>query len=413
MAADPAAVAALDRPELARLWAAARDRLERNGRAITTAPLRLDDLSDAELDAICAALGRRRPADGVVKVSLRHLDVTLQHSAVGAGVVDTLEVMSGPVRDRRAERAHARGARDDLWTEVLDHPRASAAPVGRWLESLRRRGTLTRLGVADAQPLLEVLDALEWLDASRSALLAGPLPLSVVAAVRLGDGHALDPDTVVGGLLADALRALTGASDSRGAWADMGVQLDRVSSSVLTLNLPGSPGSIVHAAAATGEPLRLTHRVLDVGLGLDLSAVPRVWVCENPAIVSLAADRLGARCGPLVCTEGMPASVAGRLLGLLADAGVELLAHTDLDVGGVAIMSHLHTRFGARPWRLGLEDYLGALDGPTVPLSHPVGATPWDLRLGPMMDERRLGIHEEALFDLLLDDLDDGHALSS
>ena len=31
-----------------------------------------------------------------------------------------------------------------------------------------------------------------------------------------------------------------------------------------------------------------------------------VFVCENPSVVAAAADRLGRRCRPLLCTEGSP-----------------------------------------------------------------------------------------------------------
>ncbi|MEZ5704819.1 MAG: DUF2399 domain-containing protein [Burkholderiaceae bacterium] len=46
-----------------------------------------------------------------------------------------------------------------------------------------------------------------------------------------------------------------------------------------------------------------------------------IYVCENPNIVSIAADRLGAACAPLVCTDGMPAAAQRVLLKQLSDAG--------------------------------------------------------------------------------------------
>ena len=56
------AVRGLDRPELMRLWSIARKRLERNGRAITTGSILLEDLTDGEVVAVCGVLARRRPA---------------------------------------------------------------------------------------------------------------------------------------------------------------------------------------------------------------------------------------------------------------------------------------------------------------------------------------------------------------
>jgi hypothetical protein len=62
-------------------------------------------------------------------------------------------------------------------------------------------------------------------------------------------------------------------------------------------------------------------------------------------------------------------------------------------------------RFGATPWRLGTADHLAALTRPSVALGHTIGETPWDLHLGPTMNERRRAVHEESIVDMLLHDL--------
>lgn len=401
-----AATAALGRPELARLWLAARHRLERNGRAITAAPIRLDDLSPAEVDAVCGLLGVRRPADGRIRVSLAVLDTALLKSALGGGVIATLEVLSGPVVDRRAERAEARGERETLWRTAHGHPAASDATVQRWLEALRRRGRLAKPDLVDPAVLVErTLDLVGWLLVNRADSTAAPVPLAVLASDRLGDAHALDADTALGALAFDAVCVLSESNDARRAWATFGVQLDRLSSSALAFMLPGMAESLSGTAARTGEPLRVTHRMIDRGFGLASEHVGRVWICENPAIVSVAADRLGTRCAPLVCLEGMPGTAAIRLLTALRTAGASLAVHTDFDLGGLAIASHVIARFGATPWRLGTADYLAALTRPSIALGHTIGETPWDLHLGPTMNERRRAVHEESIVDMLLDDL--------
>ena len=399
---------ALDRPELAPLWRAARERLERNGRTVTSSPIRLDGLSDGEVAAICGLLSRRRPRSNDMRVNLVEVDSVLRSGPTARGLVDTLEAMSGPVRDRKAERAALTDQRVALWTAAGAHPVvARHEPVRQWLDSLRRRGRIARIDADDPVALLTgALDTVEWLLAHRDETIERPIPLSVLAAVRLGDGHALDSDSPLGTLLADALCELSGLSDPRAAWAHFGVQLDRVSSSALALMLPGGPGTIAGAACATAEPLRVTHRMVERGFGLDLGSTEVVWVCENPAVLSLAADRLGDRCRPLVCLEGMPSSVTSALLRTLCEAGVELRVHADLDRGGVAITSHLVERFGATTWRMGAEDYLAALDGPTSELHHPIGSTPWDPELSHVMNEHRRAVHEEAVLDALLADLD-------
>lgn len=78
-----------------------------------------------------------------------------------------------------------------------------------------------------------------------------------------------------------------------------------VNEPVLALNLRAdgdTPGGARAALAAErGEPVHLSLR-------LPLRVPPRrhvvdrgVFVCENPSVVPVAADRLGARCAPLVC----------------------------------------------------------------------------------------------------------------
>jgi hypothetical protein len=63
-------------------------------------------------------------------------------------------------------------------------------------------------------------------------------------------------------------------------------------------------------------------------------------VCENPAVVAAAADRLGDRCRPLVCTNGQPFGAARRLLTSLA-AGAELRVRAGDDPAGQQIVAHL------------------------------------------------------------------------
>ena len=183
------------------------------------------------------------------------------------------------------------------------------------------------------------------------------------------------------------------------------MEIDAVNSSVLVLDLPGPDGSLLGAASAAGEPLRLTSRMVR---SLDVGALTGevVWICENPSVIALAADRLGADCAPMVCTDGMPKSVTSALLGRLAQAGADLRVHADFDVGGVAIASFVIAEFGAVPWRFGVAGYLEAIGRrPTLALPSPVGVTPWDPRLADAMNEHRLAVHEEALVDSLLADV--------
>ncbi len=399
------APAGLARPELARLWNTARKRLERNGRAITTGPLILEELTDAEVVAVCGVLARRRPADNRIRVTLAELDAALRAGGAGRGLIDTIEEITGPIVDRRAQRADQRDRQAALWEVADRHPAAGDPDVRAWLDSVRQRGRLTRLAVDDpATVLTAALDSIGWLIEHRSAS-AVSLPLPAVAATQFGDAHALDPDTPLGTLLDDAIVALCGSADSRDAWQSFGVQLDTVSSSALTYMLPGTVGTVADAARQMAEPMRVTHRMLLRGFGLDVRHGDVIWVCENPAIVALAADRLGGACQPLVCLEGMPAAITRLLLAKLRTDGAELRVHTDFDYGGVAITTHVTSRLGALPWRMGQADYLAGLDAPTTTLGQTISSTPWDPELARAMNRHRRAIHEEAIYESLLADL--------
>lgn len=402
-----AALDALARPELLPLWESARRRLERNGRTITSSPMELTGLSDAEVSNICMLLSRRRPRNNNVRFSLAELDDTLRASSISVGLIDALETLSGPVIDRRAQRASARDKLEDLWSAAESHPAARSEEIAQWLVSVRRRGRLTRLSVDHpAVVLTTALDFLHRMTIDGNAAGTNPLPLAAVAADTLGDAHALDPETPLGSLVMDAVMALSGSTDLRSAWRTFGVDLDSVSASALCFMVPGEAGSIVRTARSMAEPLRITGRMLDRGLGLDVKPGDVVSICENPSIVMIAADRLGAACGALVCLEGMPSGVTSRLLFELRRLGATLRVHTDFDFGGIAIMNHITSRHGAEPWLMSSTDYVVALKQQTTALDRLVGATSWDLELSTAMNVHRRAVHEEAIAEALLADLE-------
>ena len=213
MATDDS-ISTLSAPELQVLWTTARQRLERNGRAITSSPMNLTDLSDAEVASLCALLARRRPPTNTVRVSLAELDAALRASSVGLGLIDALQATGGPVVDRRAQRAAHRDRVADLWKLADSHPAAESDDVAQWLSSVRRRGRLTRIGADDLSDILT--NALDFLLRLRSQLheaSAEPRPLAAIAADTFGDAHALDAETPLGSLVVDAVLALSGSAD--------------------------------------------------------------------------------------------------------------------------------------------------------------------------------------------------------
>jgi uncharacterized protein (TIGR02679 family) len=132
-----------------------------------------------------------------------------------------------------------------------------------------------------------------------------------------------------------------------------------------------------------------------------------VYICENPAVVALAADRLGSECAPLVCTGGQPGAATMHLLRALARAGARLVHHGDFDWGGVRIGNVLHARLPVASWRFDAEEYERAAE--SAPSSQALSGAPadavWDADLGVAM--RRVGrrIEEELVVEGLLGDL--------
>ncbi|MDP8930386.1 MAG: TIGR02679 family protein, partial [Actinomycetota bacterium] len=239
--------------------------------------------------------------------------------------------------------------------------------------------------------------------------------------LRLLVGHALDDDRATTTLVLKGLqrRSSGGAGrgplptgeDRRALWAEAGVLREELAAPVLVLNLPADGDSLcdqtLRAHARTGEPARLTLRQLvRQPPRLTPLRAATVHVCENPAVVSAAAEQLAERSRPLVCVEGQPSSAAQTLLRRLREAGAELTHHGDFDWGGLRIANLLSRRYGAGPWRFHTGAYLAAPGGPTLS-GRPVAAV-WDRDLAPAMRARGIAVHEEQVLDDLLADLDLG-----
>lgn len=247
---------------------------------------------------------------------------------------------------RREQRASAATERQQALVTLCEAGIDSTA-AETWL---RRKGLPPAgngLLVALAQSIAAVWRHLPW--------GADTIMLSVLADAALDDPHALDRRS--GRLGVDILRlADSTASEGtdfdietwRSAWDALGVICDPLSSKVLTLNLPltgaATACGITAAANRTGEPVWLTWRSLQGGFALDdeLSGQDRrVYVCENPTVVTAAADALAAGSFPLVCTNGVPSGAVRHLLAGLATTGARLFIRADDDPVGQAIVEQL------------------------------------------------------------------------
>ena len=377
----------------------------------------LTDLESHERRALAGLLGRRTLAAGSMRLRRSELDAALAHAGIAITLREALEFLDGPLSDRRADRA----ARAQAWSTALSltaEPRLAAL-----LASSAGAALLKRLSGGDAAQAGSLL--------AQAARILSRLPghgisRAQLAAEVLGDSHGLDSGRPVATLVLRACAAgasidvieaagLQGAEESvRERWARLGVSVNELALPALCLNLPCLDAGVAHRQSqretpldpSPGEPVHLSLRSLLRRPPTWHVTQRDVFVCENPNIVAIAADRLGAACAPLVCTDGMPSAAQQTLLAQLAAAGARLRYHGDFDWAGLVIGNFVMREFGAEPWRFGTADYLSATADHRIALrgDKPVVAR-WDDGLGAAMSQRRVIVHEEGVAEALLMDL--------
>jgi len=117
-------------------------------------------------------------------------------------------------------------------------------------------------------------------------------------------------------------------------------------------------------------------------------------------------DYLQRFIGDLVTRSSQIAELLESLMSQLAAAGARLRYHGDFDWPGLTIGNFVVRALGARPWRFTADDYLAACQGGASVLAADGRIeAQWDPSLAGVMAERALTIHEEAVSDLLLEDL--------
>lgn len=392
--------------DLAWLVTRARRRLERGEPLDTTATL--STATAAQRAAVHRLLGRRPHPGATLTVSFPALDAMLRRSgACPDGLAAAVAALTGPVVDRsEAAELVSRAWRScfaPLDAAVHRHP-----GLGEWRRQLEATGLVRRLARTppDAAPLLADLAAVV------ANLPATGEALGRFAARIVGSAHALDDSRPLTTLALGAARVLGGVPEGSGAewrrevWASVGLLRDELSTTVLTVGLPGDPGSATGRALAAwrdaGQPVVLTLRQL-------VRDPPRlqpqlVSICENPVVVAAAADRLGVRCAPLVCVAGQPGAAAMHLLRSLAGAGAELRYHGDFDRGGVRIGNVMVDRLPVRPWRFDAAAYEQSAHLGRPLTEAPVSAR-WDPLLCTAMAQALVAVEEELVLDDLVADL--------
>ena len=379
---------------LASLRKRLRQRYERGAPA---GVLRLGALNEAEHAALAALAGRPARPMRSMQIDVARIDAALARAGLASSLRDALEQLDGPIIDTAARRLQIRSQWQQV-VEACEHPGLRSA-----LQTSIGLGLLKRLCASRPEAGTRLVrDA----DQVLRRLPAAGMPRAQLAVAALGDAHALDAGSPVGTLVLAALRHGAApdndAERARDLWAAAGVLVNELARPALALNLPGPTG------AGPGEPAYLSLRSL-VRSPPAWAVMDRpVFVCENPNLLAIAADQLGPRCAPLVCTDGMPAAAQRTLLAQLRAAGAMLHYHGDFDWPGLRIGNHMIREHEARPWRFSTADYRAAVVGaprPGRPLDDAPLSALWDDALAEAMLTEPLAIDEEGLADVLLDDL--------
>lgn len=387
----------LGSPDLAGLRARLRKRYEqgREDGIVTLGPLR-----DEERAVLCGLLGRPATPGASLRFNVTDLDAVLSASGAAASLREALALLDGPIENRAAQRATATLEWQTIQASLTD------ARLAAWIAQPRALGALKRAcGGVPARAVQLCIEASRVM----AVLPCEPTARSHLAARVLGDAHALDNGRAVASLVLAVLRHariddldVEDQEESvRSQWAAVGVLINELARPVLFLNLPGHHDD-------PGEPAYLSLRALLRRQHEWPVSGRKVFVCENPNIVALAADVLGACCAPLVCTDGMPAAAQRTLLLQLAAAGAQLRYHGDFDWPGITIGNVMMAQFHAQPWCFGAHDYRMAIDQAASSarrLEGPGRDADWDTGLKDAMLKARLPIDEESVMATLLQDL--------
>jgi uncharacterized protein (TIGR02679 family) len=415
---DPRLERLLGGDQFALLRKRLRQRFERAPPDLVVETFRIGNLTREEHAALTSLLGRRLRYSNSLQIDVRVLDAAFQGAGIAKSLRDALELLDGPIANIAATRL----ALQTQWSEVLD-----GCADDNLIELLRTPGGFGLLKRLARQSAGTALQLCRRVEAVLARLPASCITRSQLAADVLGDPHALDAGRPAATLVLAVRRQLTartegsgginvgllpddepgsGAEPDREVWARAGVLVNELARPVLFLNLP------VRGAGArsqcAGEPVYASLRSLMRSPPSWDVAGRQVYVCENPNMVAIAADRWGCACAPLVCTDGMPAAAQRCLLSQLSDAGAQLLYHGDFDWPGIRIGNQVMHQHDALPWRFGANDYEAAIVHASCPghsLAGPTVHALWDERLMVAMQRHGLAIAEEALANILLTDL--------
>jgi uncharacterized protein (TIGR02679 family) len=365
----------------------------------------------SQMAAFADLTGRRSRNRKRLSLPLQELESILHEAELADDLEEAVFLLEGSVANEKQRRE---GLRQE-WQTLFERARSESEKspkVIQWLEMLERSGLLKRLSLSDLQNAQQLLDQAFALHAR---LPAQQVELPALAAQITGDSHALDYGKPLAGVILPLLASLhdidhwQNPADRRKVWDANGILCDSLSNPVLVCNLrltashPLAP--ILETNYQHEEPSYLTLRQLLNFPIKDMEACrfSKVFVCENPAIVSANIEANGRNSHPLICLSGNPTSSAQKLLSQLSQVGVDIHYHGDFDWPGLRIAKFVIETFGAKPWRMDAMSYLDAADG--IPLKGKPAVSPWDTNLKEAMLVRGTAVYEEQVAKSLLADL--------
>lgn len=381
--------------------------------------MQLVNLSPVESEALALLTGRPPRSRRSVRMDIAELDSALRAAGIADSLRSALEQLDGPIVNRKAIQA----AIQSEWTYIFNHGYGHGG-LKSWLEDPAAVTRVKRLSKQSPETGRRLLDCA---DAVLKRLPAKGIPRSQLAAQVLGNAHALDNREKTATIVLSVLRHTEGvAAETNGSltagtvddieqeeernrdiWARAGVLVNELARPVLFLNLPikgagsvkGNPGEPAYASL---RELTRTQPAWDVG-------GKTIFVCENPNLLAIVADTLGAASAPLISTDGQPSAAQQTLLTQLVKAGAQLLYHGDFDWPGLQIGNEVMRAWKAIPWRFSAKDYEASLSNQAYLRYRLDGAAvraSWDEALAPMMQRCDTAIAEEAVAEALLQDLD-------
>lgn len=450
---------ALDRllgiPEMAWLLQRVRSRILDADGAALTGTVRLERPSPEQRAAVMKLVGKPRRAGESLSVDLAEVEAILRRGPWLPGLADAVVALTGPVVDRGAERVRLAGE----WRRAageLDTAATRFPGLAEWWRAWCAGGGLKRTVRSEAgrtgQPTGPDAgsELVRQVAAVLDSLPAAAVPLPVFARQVVGDAHGLDDARPLGRLAVVVVGAAfttdgppTLSRSPRDVWAGAGVVMSNVSSTVLSLGLPGATtttgttiagtttagttiaGTSATTARATGValdamrtarmPVLLTLDQVRSGGVAPLPPTAVVHVCENPTVVEVVAgawaalppDQAPANDPVLVCTSGQASTAVVELLEILTAHGAKCRYHGDFDWAGLRIARALATRIAWQPWRYLTQDYLAAArsEASSLSLRGTTVDAPWDPELAGAMGGEGLAVEEEAVVDLLVADI--------